>query len=105
VVSKQIDSFSVFLETVDRGVRAAKLADLVDTPPLGTLSAPARAVLSRVLAEPDGSVPSERLRAEFGLGVLEFADAVSDLVDHGLVAVMGTGASEALALSSNGRQH
>jgi hypothetical protein len=98
MATKNIDSISVFLETVDEGVRSAKLNGVPAAPPpppssgraaprtLG-LSATARAVLDALRDTPDGEAPVADLQHDLGLGVLEVAGAVKELEDRRVVQV------------------
>jgi hypothetical protein len=99
MATKKIDSFSVFLETVDEGVRSAKTRSV--GPETNGLPGSARVVLAGLRAAPGGSVPPEELRSDLGLGLLEFADAVSDLVERGLVVLSRNGTAEVLTLPSS----
>ena len=97
MATKNIDSISVFLETVDEGVRSAKLNGVAATPPappsgraaprLLGLSATARAVLDALRDTPGGEAPVADLQRDLGLGVLEVAGAVTELEARRVVEV------------------
>lgn len=96
MATKNIDSISVFLETVDEGVRSAKAND-TPAPPrapraavrgLG-LSDAARTLLEELRAAPDGAASAGTLQQDLRLGVLELGRAVDELVTRRLVDVEG----------------
>lgn len=97
MATKNIDSISVFLETVDEGVRSAKLLNGASAPSrpaaagvrpraLG-LGEAARSVLAALEATSEGEAPADELQRELGLGWLELGRAVSELEERHLVEV------------------
>lgn len=96
---KRVDSFSAFLETVDENVGASRVRWSSGRASTG-VSAPGIRVLAHLEKTEDGAASVDKLRADLGLGVLEFGAAVSELVDRGLARVIRTDTTELVVLNS-----
>ena len=90
--SNKGDSFSTFLETLER---------LNPSKGEGTQKKRTSLHLIKKLAS-SGREPLQNLMIHSGMGLIEFADNLKQIQEAGLVALSGTGADQVVELTSTG---